>query len=62
MQETEFRSFEVCCITLTAHFVKKKNTLKSKGGVGDGRTVVIGREHCHIDVLLRIHVTKGAFL
>ena len=28
MQESEFRSFEVYCITLSAHFVKKK-TLKS---------------------------------
>ena len=29
MQENEFRSFKVHCITLSAHFVKKKIPLKS---------------------------------
>ena len=29
VQENAFRSFEEYCITLGAHFVKKKNTLKS---------------------------------
>jgi len=40
VQENEFRSFEVYCITLSAHFVKKKKTLKIKHYLQFGTQVI----------------------
>ena len=40
MQENEFRSFEVHCITLSAHFVKKKKTTLKSNIIYSSATVI----------------------
>ena len=40
MQENEFRSFKVHCITLSAHFVKKKKIPLKSNIIYDSATVI----------------------